>query len=283
MDFPLPTILRYGVDSQCWQRALIVGAASSFSSRRRRFLIMILDSENRIGAINTQWRFRADYVYKVQRAGTHVAVALTIALLFVVSSTAVSQAAAAPTSITAYKSTVAVNVKAPYSSAQWTDAQAVTDQLGNVVPAKQNVSGWLFYMTWPQGGTVCADSSCYGGIELAATTNNAVMGSTSTPALMILGSLAFQTMVGHSVDEFISTGLQTPVSAESGSFVSQSVCGTLTLTGSTYSVQCYRPFARRTHRRRTPQDRRSSESARLWRSGSRSGSSAAPASTRRHR
>lgn len=170
--------------------------------------------------------------------------ALAVALLFVVSITAVTSVRAAPTAIIAPQATVAVNLKTPYSAAQWTDTTPITDPTSGITfGAKQNGTGWYFFMTWQSGGSDCADSSCYGGIELDTLSNAGVMGAATTPSLMILASPSFVSMVGHAVDEFISTNTVTPSSVESlGSYTTQSVCGALNLSGTTYSVQCYRPF-----------------------------------------
>ncbi len=172
--------------------------------------------------------------------------ALAVVLLFVVSSTAVSTVSAAPTAITAPPATVPVNVKSGYSASQWTDVTPTTDALSGVTfgaKVAQNDSGWYFFVTWQSGGATCADSSCYGGIELNTLSNTGAMGSSSTPSLMILASQSFTNTVGHAVDEFISTDVVTPSSVESlGSYTTQSVCSALSLSGTTYSFQCYRPF-----------------------------------------
>jgi hypothetical protein len=93
-------------------------------------------------------------------------------------------------------------------------------------------------MSWQQSSTVCSNTYCYGGIELGNLNNSAVMGASSTPTLMILASQSFT----PNVNEFISTGSFTPVSVTKDGYTSQTTCG-LTLSGTTYTAVCYRPFA----------------------------------------
>ena len=91
----------------------------------------------------------------------------------------------APTTVTAYKSQIAVNIKNPYSASSWTDTPTVTDGTSGVTfAAKQNGTGWLFFLEWQTSGAVCSDSSCYGGIELGPLTNNGVMGNPNTPTVI---------------------------------------------------------------------------------------------------
>ena len=178
------------------------------------------------------------------RRVTHIAFAVAVALLFVVSSALVNPVAAAPTTITAYKSQIAVNVNSPYSASSWTDTPTTTDATSGVTFAvKENGTGFLFFLEWQTSAAVCSDTSCYGGIELGPVANTAVMGSSSSPTLMILAAPVFKGEVGSYVDEFISTGLQTPTAVESANGKTQTVCGSLVLASSTYTIQCYRPFA----------------------------------------
>ena len=146
-------------------------------------------------------------------------------------------AAAAPTTVTAYKSSIAVNPKSPYQASQWTDTPSITDKTSGVTFAvKQNGTGWLFVMQWASSALFCSDMYCFGGIELGYTNNTQAMGSPTTPTIMILGSPSFP-----GVDEFISTGFSTPAPVESMGYTTQSVCG-LTVSGSQYTAVCYRPF-----------------------------------------
>jgi len=168
-----------------------------------------------------------------------------ILLVFMASTLTVGTAHGAPTTITAYKSTIPVSLSSPYSASQWTDTQTIKDPYsGLTFAAKQNGTGWLFFIsyTYPTAGFY-TDTACYGGIELDTSSNTGEMGTPTTPSLMILASPLFQTQVGHAVDEFISTGDTTPTSVEASGYATQSVCGALTLTGTTYTVQCYRSFA----------------------------------------
>src|SRR5271165_4869472 len=85
---------------------------------------------------------------------------------------------AAPTTLTAYKSTIAVNVHSVYTPSQWTDTPLIHEPVSGISFAlKQNGTGLLFLMTWNQTSNVCSDQYCYGGLELASQNNTAVMGS----------------------------------------------------------------------------------------------------------
>ena len=55
---------------------------------------------------------------------------------------------------------------------------------------------------------------------------------------MILASQSFS----GNIDEFVSTGPFTPATVESQGYSTQSTCG-LTLSGTSYTATCYRPFA----------------------------------------
>ena len=150
----------------------------------------------------------------------------------------IGMAAAAPTTVTAYKSTIAVNVKSQYQASQWTDTQTFNEpNSGMTFAVKYNSTGWLFLMQWKQSSTVCTDQYCFGGIELGSLTNTQPMGSTTTPTIMILASTSFT----GGVDEFISTGELTPTSVQSSGYSVQTICGT-TLSGTQYTAVCYRPF-----------------------------------------
>ncbi|MGD0636947.1 MAG: hypothetical protein ABSA72_02765 [Nitrososphaerales archaeon] len=166
-----------------------------------------------------------------------------ILVVILASALSVGTVSAAPTTITAYKSTIAVKVTSTYQPSQWTDTQTTTDPSSGITfGAKQNGTGWLYFMSWQTSTAVCSDNFCFGGIELDTLSNTGEMGSPTTPSLMILASPSFQGMVGHAADEFISTADETPSSVESLGYTTQSVCGALTFTGATYTVQCYRQF-----------------------------------------
>jgi len=138
---------------------------------------------------------------------------------------------------TAYKSQYAINVNSPYVASQWKDTQTIHEPTsGMTVAFKQNSTGLLFLMMWNQS-SVCSNSSCYGGIELGPLANTGAMGSSSTPTIMVLAGPSFK----GDVDEFISTGTFTPTSVETDGYKSQTVCG-LTVSGTSYTAICYRPF-----------------------------------------
>jgi len=105
------------------------------------------------------------------------------------------------------------------------------------VAFKQNGTGLLFLLEWQQSSSYCYDKWCFGGIEIANSSNYGEMGSASTPTIMILLSTAFQS--GY--DEFISTGDTTPASVEQSGYATQSVCS-LVVSNGTYTGECYRPF-----------------------------------------
>ncbi len=150
----------------------------------------------------------------------------------------VGTAHGAPTTITAYKSTVAVNVNGAYSPSQWTDTATLNEPAsGMTFAVKQNGTGWLFLLIWKQSAFYCSDTSCYGGIEIGNLSNTQPMGSPSLPTIMILVSPSFKGNVG----EFIATGEQTPTTVTSLGYKTQTVCG-LALSGTTYTAECYRSF-----------------------------------------
>ena len=165
-----------------------------------------------------------------------------LVLLVFASAISIGTAHAAPSTITAYKSTIAVNINGAYSSSQWTDTATLNEPTSGITFAvKQNTTGWLFLMIWKTSTFYCSDANCFGGIEIGFANNTQPMGSPTTPTIMILASTSFK----GNVDEFIASGESTPTSVESLGYKTQSVCG-LTLTGTvssgTYTVMCYRPF-----------------------------------------
>jgi hypothetical protein len=165
-------------------------------------------------------------------------VSAIMVLLTLVSAMSVGAAMGAPTTVTAYKSSIAVNVKGTYSASQWTDTAMLTDPTSGITFAvKQNGTGWLFLMIWKQSAFYCNDTNCFGGIELGYPNNTQVMGGPSTPTIMILSSPSFK----GGVDEFVSAGEQTPSTVESLGYKTQSVCG-LTVASGVYTAECYRPF-----------------------------------------
>src|ERR1035438_1427334 len=159
-------------------------------------------------------------------------------LMGLVTAMSVGAAMGAPTTVTGYKSTIAVNVHGTYSASQWTDTAVLTDPTSGITFAvKQNTTGWLFLMTWKASPFYCSDTNCFGGIEIGYPNNTQVMGGPSTPTIMILASPSFK----GSVDEFVSAGEQTPSTVEALGFKTQSVCG-LTVASGVYTAECYRPF-----------------------------------------
>lgn len=80
--------------------------------------------------------------------------AALIAVVILTSAFNVGTAGAAPTTITAYKSTIAVNVKSQYQTSQWTDTQTFDEpNSGMTFAVKYNSTGWLFLMQWKQSST----------------------------------------------------------------------------------------------------------------------------------
>ncbi|MGD0638060.1 MAG: hypothetical protein ABSA72_08480 [Nitrososphaerales archaeon] len=164
---------------------------------------------------------------------------VVIVFLVLLCAAPVQQARAqTPTVITAPSATIAVNIGGAYSASEWTDTQMITiPNVAITVGFKYNSTGLLFVMQWANGGLMCSNSSCFGGIELGFLNNTAEMGSALTPTIMILASPSFK----GSYDEFISAGATTPSTVESHNYKTQSTCS-LALSGSTYTAQCYRPF-----------------------------------------
>ena len=162
---------------------------------------------------------------------------LTLSGIFTLSPLEIASAQA--TTLTAYKATLPVTLGGVYSASQWSDTPLISEtNSGMTVAFKQNESGLLFLLIWNQSSPYCTDKYCFGGIELGHLNNTAEMGSPSTPTIMILVSLAFN----GSVDEFISTGEQTPESVESAGYRTQSTC-VLGTSGTQYTAECYRPFS----------------------------------------
>lgn len=169
----------------------------------------------------------------VRIRGTGVVLWGLIVLVLLACGTA-AQAQAA-TTIVAYKAQIPVNVTGTYSPSQWSDTPIMTDSSSGMTYAfKQNGTGLLFLMQWSESSPC---SSCFGGIEIGFLNNTSPMGSGSTPTIMILGSPLFT----PPIDEFISTGEQTPTSVETYGYTTQSVCGFNYANGQ-YTAQCYRPF-----------------------------------------
>lgn len=159
---------------------------------------------------------------------------IAILLLSIASAHPVS----AVTTITAYKAQTPVNLSSPYQQSEWTDTPQFFEKASEMTVAfKQNGTGLLFLMQWTES-SFCTDTACFGGIELGHMNNTAEMGTPITPTIMILASPSFK----GDVDEFISTGDQTPTSVESYGYITQSVCN-LALAGQQYTAECYRPFA----------------------------------------
>ena len=164
---------------------------------------------------------------------------IIIALFVLLSVAPIQQASAqAATVITATSATVPVNIRAPYSPSEWSDTQMITIPTATMTVAfKYNTTGLLFLMQWSNGTLNCHNQTCFGGIELGFLNNTAVMGSAVTPTIMVLLSPSFK----GGYDEFISHAESTPSTVESMGYKTQSTCA-LTLSVTTYTGQCYRPF-----------------------------------------
>lgn len=161
---------------------------------------------------------------------------IPIAILLL--SIALAHPASAVTTITAYKAQTPVTLSSPYQQSEWTDTPQFFEKASEMTVAfKQNGTGLLFLMQWTKS-SFCTDTACFGGIELGHMNNTAEMGSPTTPTIMILASQSFK----GNVDEFVSTGDQTPTPVESYGYTTQSVCN-LALVGQQYTAECYRPFA----------------------------------------
>lgn len=159
-------------------------------------------------------------------------------LLCLLSAIASAHSVAAATTITAYKAQTPVKLDGVVESGEWTDtAQFVEKSSQMTVAFKQNGTGLLWLMQWTESSPSCTDSACFGGIELGFLNNTAEMGSPTTPTVMVLTSSSFK----GNVDEFVSTGDQTPAPVETYGYSTQSVCG-LKLVGQEYTAECYRPF-----------------------------------------
>jgi hypothetical protein len=170
----------------------------------------------------------------------HGRLVLPIALLLLIVFSAASvQRASAVTTITAYQAQTPVTINGVVSPGEWSDAQIYNITVADMgVAFKHNSTGLLFLMQWQSPSSVCSDQACFGGIELGFTNNTQVMGSLSTPTIMVLASPSFT----GGVDEFISKSEATPVTVESDGYKTQSTCA-LKLSGTTYTAECYRPFA----------------------------------------
>ncbi|MGA2198670.1 MAG: hypothetical protein ABSG45_01900 [Nitrososphaerales archaeon] len=178
---------------------------------------------------------------------THVTrscVAFALLALVLLLGGALHNAAAAPTQITAYVSQLPVKLDGVANPSEWADTPMIlissstpSANVGMDFGAKQNGTGWLFLMQWNMSSTYCKDSACFGGIELASTSNTQPMGAASAPTLMILASPSFK----NNVDEFAAVGLSTPKTVESLNYKTQTTCA-LALNGNQYTAECYRPF-----------------------------------------
>lgn len=161
-----------------------------------------------------------------------------LALLLLLLACGLSYPVHAATTITAYRSQVAVSLNGVVQPGEWSDTPMVTiSQTGMTVAFKQNGTGLLFLMIWQQSSPYCTDQYCYGGIELGPLNNTGYMGTPSTPTLMILVSQSW-----GGVDEFISNGNLSPTPVEKSSYKTQSTCAEGIVSG-TYTVECYRPFS----------------------------------------
>lgn len=170
--------------------------------------------------------------------GRFVLVVAVLSLL-AVAFESTAHTAAAVTTVTAYKAQVPVNVTAPYQPSEWSDTLQFSEKSSEMAVAfKQNGTGLLFMMRWNESSTACYDTYCFGGIELGYLNNTEEMGTPSTPTIMILVS---QSSTNH-VDEFVSTGDQTPSAVEGYGYSTQSTCG-LDVISNEYIATCYRPFA----------------------------------------
>jgi len=143
----------------------------------------------------------------------------------------------AATTLTAYKSQQKVILNGVVEPGEWNDTPLISIRTtGMSVAFKQNGTGLLFLMMWNQVPTYCTDQNCYGGIELGPLNNTGVMGTASTPTLMILVSQAW-----GGVDEFLSNGNLNPTPVESSGYKTQTTCGFTVVSGA-YTAECYRPF-----------------------------------------
>src|SRR5271169_5725821 len=94
---------------------------------------------------------------------TRSLVAFAVLALCLLIGGAVHNAAAAPTTITAFKSQLPVKIDGVADiDDEWRDTPMVTDQTSGITfGAKENGTGLLFLMQWNQSATYCADSSCF--------------------------------------------------------------------------------------------------------------------------
>ena len=162
--------------------------------------------------------------------------ALSLCLvLLLLTGTGLLRPARAVTTVTAYQSQHAVDLDGIVQPGEWSDTPILTDSTSGLTYAfKQNGTGLLFLMQWGES-TPCP--TCFAGLELGHADNTAVMGSSSTPTLMILASPSFK----GNIDDFVSTGEFTPVPVEQDGYKTQTTCG-LAFAAGVYTAECYRPF-----------------------------------------
>jgi len=161
-------------------------------------------------------------------------VCFSFMLLFLLAVASV-QPAHAQTTVTAYKSQVGVTLDGTVQQGEWNDTASMTDPTSTLTVAfKQNGTGLLFLMSWPEASQC---DTCYAGIELGGLNNTGHMGGPGTAVIIILLSPSYN----KSVDEAIGTGEQTPIPVEEFNYRTQSVCA-LGYSGTVYTAECYRPF-----------------------------------------
>ena len=157
-----------------------------------------------------------------------------LALVFIIGAFS-PQSASAVTTVPVYESQHPVTLDGLIQPGEWSDTPIVADTSSGFTYAfKQNGTGLLFLMQWSES-IPCP--TCFGGIELGHPNNKAVMGSPSTPTIMVLASPSFK----GNVDDFISTAEFTPIPVEQDGYTTQTSCG-LDYTGGAYTAECYRPF-----------------------------------------
>lgn len=178
-------------------------------------------------------------VGRIKSADLRLLLPVALIMLGLLSSTTSVQQARAVTTITAYQAQTPVTLNGVVSPGEWSDAQIYNITVAGMgVAFKHNSTGLLFLMQWQSASSVCSDQYCFGGVEFGNLNNTQVMGSLSTPTVMVLASPSFT----GGYDEFISKGQATPVTVESLGYKTQSTCA-LKLSGTTYTAECYRPFA----------------------------------------
>jgi len=158
-----------------------------------------------------------------------------LALVFLIGAFS-QQSASAVTTVPVYQSQHPVTLDGLIQPGEWSDTPIVTDTSSGFTYAfKQNGTGLLFLMQWSES---IACPTCFGGIELGHQNNKAVMGSPSTPTIMILASPSFK----GNVDDFVSTGEFTPIPVEQDGYTTQTTCGLDYAGGGVYTAEGYRPF-----------------------------------------